>query len=202
MGGLDSRQHYAKEQRSSAHVCIVVLFVCFLIGVICGYLWALLGYQTSDLESHLTDYFSLAAESGIEVSPASALWNSIKWPLFVVVLGTSVVGAVAIPVVMIVRGFLLTYSTVCFSILLGYNGIVVSIVLFAITVLFELPVLFIFGCEFLHVSIARVTRSSKEGKNLNPEYLLSGVGILIVAAALHWTVVPRLFSAVCSRLFI
>lgn len=202
MGWLDPGEHYVKERRSTVNVHIAVLLICFLLGVFCGYLWALFGYGNSDLESYLTDYFNLAAENGIDVSPVSVLWNSVKWPVFVVLLGTSVIGVAAIPIVLMIRGFLLTYTTACFSILLGRSGFIVSVVLFAVTVLLELPVLFIYGCDFLRVSIARVTRISKGEDDLKPECLLSGIGVLIVAAALQWTVVPRLFSAFCSRLFI
>lgn len=181
---------------------LIVLLVCFFIGAFCGGALAALNDSGDELSSYLYDYFSMAAQKKINVSFFSVLWDCVKWPLLTVVLGFTVLGAIGIPVLFAVRGFLFSFTVCTFGALLGGDGAAAAAVLFSVTALLVLPVLFMVGCEGLRVSCRNLPNSTGTGSNrFQPEILLPGIGVLAIATALQWTVVPTVLSAVCSRIF-
>ena len=181
---------------------LIVLLVCFFVGAFCGGALAVLIEPSGELSSYLSDYFAMAAQKEISVSFFSVLWDCVRWPLLAIVLGLTILGAVGIPILFAVRGFLLAFTVCTLGELLGANGIVAALVLFSVTILFVLPALFVVGCEGLRVACRNLPNAAGSGSSrFQLEILLPGIGVLAVAIALQWTVVPAVFSAICLRIF-
>jgi hypothetical protein len=112
-------------------------------------------------------------------------------------------GVLTIPALIFARGFFLAYTTAWFGIIYGYDGLLLSVVLFAVTAFVELPAVFVLYCEFLRSSQGRIFRGGTISKvSFRSGLLLVGVGVLILSFALQLTVTQRLFAALCGRIFI
>lgn len=181
---------------------LIVLLVCFFVGAFCGGVLAVLIEPRGELSSYLHDYFVMAAQKEINLSFFSVLWDCVKWPLLAALLGLSFLGTIGIPILFAARGFLFSFAVCTLGALLGGNGVAAASVLFSVTTLFVLPVLFIVGCEGLRVTCRNLPNVSGGGRNrFRMEVLLLGIGVLAIAIALQWTVVPTVLSAICSRIF-
>lgn len=182
---------------------LILMLVCFLCGVLIGFALAYFGGSSEALRSYLQDYLRLAARGNLELSFFSVFWDCIRWPLLVIVFGFTALGVLAIPALLLVRGFLLAYTATCFSVLLGRSGFAASAILLAVAGFLVLPVLLVLGCEGMRTACSRLPGGvNSVDRRCRPEIILPGAGISLVAAALQWTVVPLILSAVCSRLFI
>lgn len=118
-----------------------------------------------------------------------------------IVVGLTAFGAVGIPIVFLVRGFLMAFSACMFGVLFGASGMVMAAVLFAVPALMVLPVLFLLGCSMLRGARLRLHGTSPaEGGACRPEMILICIGILAVSAAIQWAVVPIVLSQVGLRL--
>lgn len=181
---------------------LVVLFSCFLLGVAAGCFWAFLGRPHSGLESYLSDYFFLAAQNKLRLPLIATFLECIRWPLAAVLFMFTPFGLVAIPALVLLRGFFLTYSVTCLGILFGNNGLTISLLLFSVTLILELPAFFMLCCEVFRCSqFKKLTSPPENQARFRWELLLMGSGILILATALQLTAIPGLLSAVCTRLF-
>ena len=181
---------------------LFVLLIVFAIGALFGFILAFLSEPSTELKSYLTNHFDVAAKSEFGLSFFSVLWDCIRWPLLVFVFRFTAAGIVVIPAIFLVRGFLLSYTAACFGVLLGNVGVIAAAVLFAVTVLLILPILFVIGCECFCGACARLPGLSSAGESrLRAEVFLPSFGVLAIAVSLQWTVVPILLSAVCARLF-
>lgn len=182
---------------------LILLLICFLSGSLIGFALAYFGESSSELRGYLQDYLALAAQGNLEQSFFAVFWDCLRWPAFVIFLGFTALGVLAIPALLLIRGFLLAYTTTCFAVLLGRNGLAVAAVLLAVSAFLVLPVLLVLGCESLRTACARLPGAPGGGdRRLRPEIVLPGAGLSLVAAALQWTVIPLLFSMVCTRYFI
>lgn len=180
---------------------LVVLLICFWLGSVAGFLLGV-SAQGSGIADFFSDYFQLAAQGEIHASFLSVLWNCVRWPLVVALLGFSALGIVGIPVAFLLRGFLLSYAAASLAVSFGAQGVMVSGVLFAVTVLFEIPILFLFGSESFSASLGSLSASVPTvRKGYRPEVVLSCLGLTTVAIALQWSVAPSLLSSICVRLF-
>lgn len=181
---------------------LVVLLISFLLGVVGGFFFAGQIEPGSGLSDYLTDYFASAGEGDFRAPFLSVFWECVRWPLAVTVFGLTALGVAAIPVLLFVRGFLLSYAVTCFGLLLGTNGVAAAAALFAVSAVIILPILFVTGCEGLRSAYLRLpgTNHSTEGR-YRLEILLPATGALTLAVALQWTVVPLILTAVCARLF-
>ena len=127
-------------------------------------------------------------ESGF--SSVSLLWL----PLFVLFLGTSVLGSWAVPVLMVLRGYMLSAS---FSLLLiaGFD-LKTAIVLTALPAVFSVPAFFLL-CEEA-VSSSRIIRLCSESgltrrcEYIRPLRLFVTVFLLLIAAAAQIYLVPQI----------
>ena len=181
---------------------LFVLLIIFLLGSLFGFLLAFISEPSAELRNYLTDYFARSATDKLGLSFFSVLWDCLKWPLIVFAFRFTAAGIVTIPAVFLVRGFLLSYTAACFGVLLGNDGVIAAAVLFAVTVLLVLPILFVIGCESLRASYVRLPSASPTDENrFRVEVFLPSFGVLAIAIALQWSVTPVLLSAVCARLF-
>lgn len=139
-------------QSSGAAAALLILCAAFLLGGIAGTLLAgrVDGGGGDALGSYLEGYFSTAL-TGETVRPAlfSLIWETVRWPLFTFVLGLTALGLLGIPLLFLVRGFLLAFAIASFYHVLGLTGLAISLVVFGITGLIYIPVLFVLGIQGL-----------------------------------------------------
>ena len=199
---LERRTKKALFSNWSGWPYLIVLLISFFAGALAGYFFAFLCEPSVLLRSYLMDYFDLAAQGGLHISFLSVVWDCVRWPLLAAVFAFTIVGVLAVPVVFACRGFLLSYTVSNFSLLFGYEGFAASAVLFSVTVLLLLPILFVIGCESFRMACMRIPGAVvSSDKKIRIELLLPGIGATAIAVALQWTILPMLLSAVCERLF-
>jgi len=176
----------------------VVLLVCFLGAGLAGCLAVKLagedGMQT--LDAYLRGYIEMLREgSAAQASLCSVVWELCRWPLLVLLLGLTALGAVAIPAVFCVRGFLLAYSVAAFVRVFGVEGLPCALTVFGMTALASVPALFCVGAISFQSSL-RLAVGALEGRREGaPLERLWGLipcgGLLALGVALQYSLMPQ-----------
>ena len=160
---------------NGATAALIIMAVVFFIGGLAG--CTLAGRAEGGGEAALSGYlegFLNVAESGEIVRPAfiSLLWKTIRWPLFVILLGFTPLGLICIPALFLVRSFLLSFSISSFFHVLGTKGLFLAFSIFGITSLVYIPILFVLGIQgFLNsgMIVGRITGDA--GRNIGTKRL-------------------------------
>ena len=137
----------------------------------------------------------------VEVSLGSAIWDQVRFPLAVLLLGFTAMGVVCIPVVFGVRGFLFAFSVSCFCRLFGWRGLAPAVFLFGVPALVWTPVFFVLGMQGI-VGAYSVLRRFR-GENCDPAFFQMSywrrcaLCVLALAAcvALEYLALPSLVKA-------
>lgn len=129
---------------------LLFLSVCFVIGIILGCMFA--SYSTaranSGLLSYIERYLTLAQEDQVEwPSLFSVFWEVSRWPLAAGVFGLTLLGVAVVPLLFLIRGFLLSYAVSIFVSVMGMKGLGLAIAIFGISALFSIAALFMIGTE-------------------------------------------------------
>ena len=146
---------------------LAILSAVFLIGALAGILLAAQvgGEGQESLSIYLQSYLE-AAKTGnaIPPEPLAALWETIRWPLLTLLFGFTALGAIGIPIIFIVRGFLLSFAVSSFVRIVGGAGAILAFFAFGFTGLISLPVLFLLGVQGLLSSTALARKVLVGGK--------------------------------------
>lgn len=181
---------------------LAILGVCFLAGGLSGFFFSSLGGDSPELMDYLSRYFQSAGQgSGVEPSLWSSVWELTRWPLAAVLLGSTALGALGLPVLLGVRGFLLSFATATLARLFGLPGVAASLAVFGVTALVSVPVLFVVSVDAFRQSLSRLSGERSPAWNQRIQALSPCVGLLVLAVALQQTLMPALLTVVCSRLF-
>lgn len=183
---------------------LALLGACFLLGTLAGFLFSCLGGESSQLREYLLRYLHQAGAGGsFTPSLFSVIWESFRWFLLIFVLGFTALGAVGIPAALAVRAFMLSYAATTFVRLLGWNGMAASLAAFGVTALLSVPVLFVAAHSGFQNALSRLSHDAPPAVPLAGRLALLAPcgGLLALACALQWTVMPALLTAVCARLF-
>lgn len=181
---------------------LTVLGICFVGGTLGGFFFSCWSSDAPELSDYLCNYFQMASQgSGIDPSLWVSVWDFVRWPAAVFLLGSTALGAVGIPVLMSMRGFLLAYSAATFARLFGLPGMAVSLAVFGATVLIAVPVLFVVAADAFRQSLDRLSGSRSPSWGQRVQALTPCAGLLVLAVALQQTVMPALLTAVCACLF-
>lgn len=129
---------------------LVILSIAFLVGGLSGCVltnWSI-GDGSAALKEYLVGYVG-AARAGELDRPEwiTVLWDQFRWPLLVFVLGLTPVGLLGIPVLFLGQGFLMAFSAAAFFRVYGFLGLSLAFVVFGVTGLLSLPVLFLLGVQ-------------------------------------------------------
>lgn len=182
---------------------LTILGVCFLAGGLSGFFFSSLGGDSPELMDYLSSYFqSVGQGSGVEPSLWSSAWELTRWPLAAFLLGSTALGALGLPVLLGVRGFLLSFATATLARLFGLPGVAVSLAVFGVTALVAVPVLFVVSLDAFRQSLGRLSGERSPVWNQRIQALSPWVGLLVLAVALQQTLMPALLTVVCNRLFI
>lgn len=179
-----------------------VLGVCFAAGVIGGFLFSCWGQEDTRLLEYLSRYLRAVGQgSGVEPPLLLCAWELARWPLAAFLLGSTALGVLGLPVLLGIRGFLLTFAASTFIRLFGLPGLAASLAAFGVTALVEVPVLFVTASDALRQSLGRLSGERAPTWGQRAQALAPCAGLLVLAVALQQTLMPALLAAVCSRLF-
>lgn len=184
---------------------LAILAVCFFVGAVGGFLFSAAGGENPELLDYLQRYFQSASlGNGFEPSLGATIWDLVRWPLAVFFLGFIPAGTVCVPLVMGGRGFLLAYAATTLARLFHLPGMAAALVVFGITILVAVPVLFVVAADAFRQSLSRLPGALSPPVSWpdRARALAPCAGMLVLAVALQQTVMPALFSAVCARLLI
>ena len=184
---------------------LAVLAVCFSVGALGGFFLSVAAGNNAELLDYLSHYFQSAAQgNGISPSIGAAIWDLVRWPAIVLLLGLTPFGVMGIPLVMGARGFLLCYAATTFARLFHLPGMAAALTAFGVTVLIAVPVLFVVAADSFHQSLGRLPGAVAPPVHWSQRTVVLApcAGLLILAIALQRVVMPALFSAVCARLLI
>lgn len=186
---------------------LVILSASFLLGCVVGCLVAggVGAAEHGALASYVESYLS-AARAGELSAPSffSVVWETLRWPLLTVLLAFTALGLVGIPVLFAVRGFLLSFAVASFVRVLGGAGSILAFLLFGLSGLFTVPVLFVLGAQGLgacRVLAARLVGERRTGPAYGRVYFLRcGVcgAVLVLSVCLEQTIVPPLLAALAG----
>lgn len=184
-------------------VPLAVLSACFLLG---GILGAIFGGVMSDasaqeLADYLGAYLTLARDGGVTVEFWPLAWEQFRLLLAVGLLGVTAVGAVGIPVLFGVRGFLFAFSVSGLCRVFGTAGLVPGLFLFGLPAFLWAPVLFLAGGQGMDSAWTLLRRSlldSREPLPFTAAYWgrlgLCGAA-LMVCVMLEYLAAPVLMAA-------
>lgn len=181
---------------------LAVLGICFALGALGGFFFSGWGGDSLELLDYLRRYFQMAGQgSGIEPSLWSSIWDLARWPLAAFLLGSTALGVLGIPILLGMRGFLLSFSAATFARLFGLLGVAASFAAFGVTALVSVPVLFVVSADAFRQSLGRLSGERPPAWDHRAQALAPCAGLLVLAAALQQTLMPALLTAVCVQLF-
>lgn len=144
---------------SGYSAAVLVLAVSFALGVFAGFFLA--DCVSGEGGEALRQYFAgFSKHSGSLLEPdlLHILWSTLRWHLLTVCLGLSSLGLFGIPVLFVVRGFLLAFSVASFYSVFGFEGLWFSFLVLGLSGLVSIPVLFVLGVNGFLASGSAVNR--------------------------------------------
>lgn len=187
---------------SGDRAAVTLLGGLFLLGGVLGCLAAgcVEGESGAALEEYMRAYLTMSRENGTVLSVSGILWERFRFPLCILLMSFTAFGVVCIPAVLLLRGFLFSFSIACFVRLFGWKGLLPAAALFGFSALVWLPALFelsILGLEQSYRLVQRCTGGKKE-ELLRPSGGVFSWGVCLAAfalsAGLEYFVVPRLVN--------
>lgn len=114
--------------------------------------------------------FLAAAQAGALEAPAwgEFLWRSLRWPLGVLLLGFTALGAFAVPALCSVRGFFLAFSIASFARAFGRGGLVLALILLGLPALTALPAFLVLSTKSFSAALTLVVRAFGPGRRELP----------------------------------
>lgn len=192
---------------SEQMAAMAALGALFLLGGVLGCLAAALalGGEADELCAYLADYLTLSTLGELPRELWFVLWGQLKYLLAVFVLGFTAIGVVCLPLLLGVKGFLLSFSVTCFCRVFGSAGLLPAFVLFGLPALLSVPALFLAGVQSFSNAMGLLHRLL--GDSGRRELFLGTVdwcriglcaGLMIGCGLLEYWVVPVLLQAVAQ----
>ncbi len=187
---------------------LAVLSAAFAVGALVGLLLAAQvgGEGQESLSTYLQAYLAAAKTgSAAPPEPAAVVWEAVRWPLLTLLLSFTALGAVGIPAIFAVRGFLLSFAVSSFVRIFGGAGAILAFFAFGFTGLISLPALFLLGVQGL-LSAAALAGGVLLGGKGTPSlpgrvfWMRSGLcaAALALSAGLEYWAVPALLASVAE----
>lgn len=154
---------------SGSNLVLVILSAAFFLGSVAGCVLVprISGLGSGALSEYFSEYLSaLHSGAGIEPDIPSLLWDIFRWPLFVVAFGITPLGLLGIPVLFLVKGFLLSFSIASLFRMFGTYGLLLALSVFGVSGIVCLPTLFVLGIQAFLVSGAMAGRIFGESRTL------------------------------------
>lgn len=182
---------------------LAFLSICFGVGALGGFFFSGLTGENPALLDYLNRYFQMASQgNGVDPPLWSSVWDLVRWPLAAFLLGSTAFGIVGVPILLGIRGFLLSFAAATFVRLFGLPGMAVSLAAFGVTALVAVPVLFAVAADAFRQSQGRLSGERPPTWSQRLQTFPPCAGLLVLAVALQQTVMPALLTTVCARLLI
>lgn len=195
---------------SGGTAVLFILSAAFLVGSTAGCVLVnrVGGNGEVVLEEFLESYLS-GVNSGELIRPdiLALVWEMLRWPLFIFFLSITPLGLFTLPVLFLVRGFLLSFSVASFFRVLGTSGLALAFVLFGFTGVLYVPVLFVLGVQGFLMSGAMTGRLMGEGRKRHLVDRLTlfrcgiCVAVLFVCCFLEYHFVPIFMEPLAAFVF-
>ena len=182
---------------------LLLLSACFLLGGALGAAFGgLMGEASAqELAAYLHTYLTLARDGAVPVEFWGMAWEQFRLLLAVILLGLTALGAVGIPVLFGVRGFLFAFSVAGLCRVFGTAGLVPGLFLFGMPAFLWAPVLFLAGGQCMGsawVLLRRLRLESREPLPFTSAYwgrLGLCAAALMVCVMLEYLAAPVLLAA-------
>ena len=177
MGKRITMVYTRKGESRHRNTALVLISVVFLLGGILGYI-----AQDKVLASTYVHLFlNKVGEKTIHPAFGQEIWNIFRWPGALLILRAFSLGGILIPIVVFLRGFLLSFGISAFA----TESLRTAVLLFGPTCVLTLPVLFILSTEIL-------LRRIGEQRELKPAVVLACLLALCLCVVIDLAVVPLL----------
>ena len=143
---------------------LVVLGIAFGAGGLLGCVMASwIGGAGSDGLMAYIQSFLQAAQGNYTASPEllPLLWEQARYPAAVLLLSFTALGVIVIPVLFGMRAFFLSFAIAAFARMFGTDGILLSLILFGLSGVISIPVLFVLGTQGWQISRALAGKPAK-----------------------------------------
>lgn len=184
-------------QASRPHILrLLTLCAFFAVGIVAGQLIGPMALRDSgsELTEYLHSYAGIAAEITAEpVSVLRVLAAYFRVPLLLLLLGFCTFGAVLIPVVCAVQGFLLSFAVSCFAAAFGSGGLSLTLAAFAVRAAILLPCALVIAQWAFDRTVSRL-QGEKAATGGGQRHLFVCFALLLTGAVLELAVVPRLIA--------
>lgn len=201
MGRRRIRWTAAARGVDPALVRCALLGILFLAGAAVGQACAS-GADTEGLRAYLSDYCA-AAEEGLLFSLGGALVLYGGWCGAALLLGFASVGAVLIPLLSALYGFLTMYSVSCFAAAFGRWGVGLALGAMGVRLLFTLPCFFALAGAAWPAAMELAALSLGRGRRSAPVLYGRRYALLFLLCAVILTagiLCERFLTPVCFRL--
>lgn len=181
----------------------VLLSAIFLCGCIAGTFAASNISSGSEVSKYINLYIQMAREHPDTGSLLGlAFLNSFKYHVLAVLFGLSVLGVGLVPLVVLVRGFTLSFAVTSFVKVLGNGGFLLAFYAFGIQCIITLPCLIILASQALTMSASLVSNGRKKiGQVMTPAFFarLAICSLaLAIAAVFEALFTPLLISSIAD----
>ena len=191
------------DNPSGYTVAIWIVGIAFSIGGIWGCIAGgmVSGENGDQMALFLMHYLETAATEGVPVHRVSVLWQQVKFPLCISILGFTALGVVGIPIIIGMKGFFLGYGMTCFCRVLGVSGILPSFILLGLPALVWAPALFVLGAQSFLAAVVLLSRTLGARNDIAPYtklyFIRSGLcgAAVMGAVALECFAIPTILSA-------
>ncbi|MCD8331991.1 MAG: hypothetical protein LUB63_05625 [Oscillospiraceae bacterium] len=191
---------------SGAFAALLILSISFFLGGMAG---CLLAGQAEEgtLSQYLAGYLSdIQNQGAYRPQVLALLWELVRWPLLVFALSFTPFRLPAIPVAMLFHGFLLSFAISSFFCVYRLSGLALAFLLFGISGMIGVTVLFLLGVQGVLRSAALLGRLMGErgARPLFSREDLPRCGIcalgLLLCGILEYFAVPELVEALAGVL--
>ena len=200
---MEVRERKKADWLSGQGARLALLSGAFLGGGIlgCCVTGLISGESVREMSAYLTDYLRLVRDGQAAGDLWGAVWGHLRWLLAIALLGMTALGVAGIPILFVVRGFLLTFSVGCFCRVFGAPGLFPAAALFGLPALLWGPALFVAGFQGLSSAGGLYRRGPGDPRSRNPFTLpwwlrlgLCGA-VLLLCACLEYGLAPVILRA-------
>ena len=191
--------------RNGMRRIFLVVSTCFFLGGLLGILTVNLasGGGEEALHQYIEGFIAAVKEQRIQAPGLFMTGLSVlRWPLLSLLFSFFAVGAIGIPILFFVRGFLFSFCVAAFIRVMGYSGVLPCMILIGAKSLLTIPVLFVLGVQGIAFAAERQEKGRlRAGKcyyfSGSSAFLLPNlVCLMALLLAILWeaAVVPVLLS--------
>ena len=179
----------------------------FLCGCIIGTIAAGFVGDGTKLNEYISGYLSLfLSGTSAKLSLFTAITDNLKYHLFSIFLGFSILGIFCIPLLSAVRGFFLSFTVSTIIRLLGSKGILLVLSIFGVNTLITIPCFFVLSVSAFSASLylLRLSKNVKSAVSPFNSRFIMNCGIclivLIISALIDTYLTPHLISYAASHI--